>query len=197
VRLDGEQLVREAQQLMGRGAEPEEEEEEDLDWVRRRMEEVQMSSPGENARPGGNQKETARSRRNQGESVRAVRNRGGNAKVSGPESSGVLRGEGRRNSEPASQVGLARTATTSCLAITPVAPACARCEGPVFMAELIRAENQAWHKCCFTCLECGKSLNPGSCCPREGEVHCQPCYQKNYGPHGVGFGLGSSLQAPP
>ena len=109
VRLDGEQLVREAQQLMGRGAEPEEEEEEDLDWVRRRMEEVQMSSPGENACPGGNQKETARSRRNQGESVRAVRNRGGNAKVSGPESSGVLRGEGRRNSEPASQVGLART----------------------------------------------------------------------------------------
>ena len=112
VRLDGEQLVREAEQLMGRGARPEEEE-EDLDWVRRRMEEVQMSSPGENARPGGNQKETVRSRRNQGESVRnRGGNRGENAKVPGSELSRVLRGEGRRNSEPTSQVegkGLART----------------------------------------------------------------------------------------
>ena len=110
VRLDGELLVKEAEQLMRRGGEPEEE--ADLDWVRRRMEEVQMSSSGEIVRTGRNQGETVMSRRKPGESVRAVGNRGRNAKVPGSElSAGVLRGEGRRNSEPTSQVegkGLAR-----------------------------------------------------------------------------------------
>ena len=115
VRQEGEQLVKEAEQLMRRGGEPEEE--ADLDWVRRRMEEVQMSSSGENqgeiVRTGSNQSETVMSRRKPGESVRAVGNRGRNAKVPGSElSAGVLRGEGRRNSEPTSQVegkGLARS----------------------------------------------------------------------------------------
>ena len=114
VRLEGERLVKEAEQLMRRGGEPEEE--ADLDWVRRRMEEVQMSTPGENqgevVRSGRNKGETVVSRRKPGESVRAAGNRGRNAKVPGSElSAGVLRGEGRRNSEPTSQVdgkGLAR-----------------------------------------------------------------------------------------
>ena len=90
-RREGERLVREAEQLLRRGVE----EEEDLDWVRKRMGEVQMSSQegnlGETVRAGGG-------------------NRGRIAKVSGSELSDV-RGEGRRNSEPTSWVegrGLSR-----------------------------------------------------------------------------------------
>ena len=99
MRREGERLVREAGQLLRRG----EEEEEDLNWVRKRMEEVHVSS----------------AERNLGEplslGVRAGGgNRGRNAKVSGFGSgsgSDVRCGEGRRNSEPTSRVeerGLSR-----------------------------------------------------------------------------------------
>merc|ERR1712112_398940 len=83
VRREGERLVREAEKLLRRGVE----EEEDMNWVRKRMEEVHMSSP----------------ERNYGESVRAGGG-GGNAMVPGSELSGVRLAEGRRNSEPTSQV---------------------------------------------------------------------------------------------
>ena len=71
VRREGEQLVREAEQLMRR----DEEEEADMDWVRKRMQEVQLSSVGETAPHG--------------------RERGGGLKVSASVSSGVkLEGRG-------------------------------------------------------------------------------------------------------
>jgi len=162
----GQLLSRKAEQVRRRGSE------EDLDWVRRRMQEVNLSRPEETSRPRVD-----------------------------PETHGFVpqqtRERSRQHPEPSRRFEGGRKVSTGSPTITPLAPPCARCQHPVFMAELVRADNKAWHKCCFTCLECGKSLNPGSCCPREGEVHCQPCYQKHYGPHGVGFGLGSCLQAPP
>ena len=101
VRREGERLVREAEQLLRRRVE----EEEDLNWVRKRMEEVHVSSAEGNL----------------GEPVSlGVRAGGGNigrnSKVSGSEfrsgsGSGVRCGEGRRNSEPTSRVeerGLSR-----------------------------------------------------------------------------------------
>ena len=53
MRREGERLVREAEQLLRRGVE----EEEDINWVRKRMGEVQMSSAegnfGETVKAGG------------------------------------------------------------------------------------------------------------------------------------------------
>ena len=97
VRQEGEQLVREAEELMRRGVE---EEEEDLNWVRKRMEEVQMSSPGENLGQLGNPGETVRRAGNK----RSV-------KVPQSEFSRARMGECRQNSEPTSRLkgrGLSR-----------------------------------------------------------------------------------------
>ena len=92
MRREGERLVREAEQLLRRGVE----DEEDMDWVRKRMGDVQMSSAegnlGETVKEGGG-------------------NTGRTVKVSGSELSGVRWGEGWRNSEPTSRVegrGLSR-----------------------------------------------------------------------------------------
>ena len=80
------------------------------------------------------------------------------------------------------------------LALAPSAPACARCQGPVYLAELQRAADQVWHSRCFTCSRCSKSLVPGSCCTSQGKIYCSPCYQFFFGPKGIGYGMGASLQ---
>lgn len=70
-----------------------------------------------------------------------------------------------------------------------VAPSCSRCSKPVYQAELARACGSAWHKTCFTCSECGKLLDSSTLCDRGGNIFCRSCYQKNFGPKGVGFGI--------
>jgi len=51
---------------------------------------------------------------------------------------------------------------------------------------------QIWHRRCFNCIACHRSLdstnlNDG---PDE-EIYCGGCYRKQYGPHGVGYGMGA------
>lgn len=51
---------------------------------------------------------------------------------------------------------------------------------------------QIWHRRCFHCGECGRSLdstnlNDGP----DGDIYCRGCYGRKYGPHGVGFGMGA------
>ena len=43
----------------------------------------------------------------------------------------------------------------------------------VFIAELMRGAGKAWHKTCFTCLECKKRLDSSMLCEREGEIYCK------------------------
>ena len=73
------------------------------------------------------------------------------------------------------------------------APACARCLGPVFLAEIMRASGCVWHKQCFTCGDCNRTLVMGRNCDNGGEIYCHLCYRRNYGLHGVGYGMGGSL----
>lgn len=54
------------------------------------------------------------------------------------------------------------------------------------------SKGQIWHKRCFNCGDCHKSLdstnlNDGP----DGEIYCRGCYGRNYGPRGVGFGIGA------
>ncbi|XP_023345864.1 cysteine and glycine-rich protein 1 [Eurytemora carolleeae] len=68
---------------------------------------------------------------------------------------------------------------------------CPRCEKSVFIAELMRGAGKAWHKSCFTCQLCNKRVDSSMLCEREGEIYCKSCYGRNFGPKGVGFGIGA------
>lgn len=69
---------------------------------------------------------------------------------------------------------------------------CLRCGFPVYAAEQMISKDRIWHKRCFSCVECRKSLdstnlNDGP----DGEIYCRACYGRNFGPKGVGFGIGA------
>ncbi|XP_023947320.1 muscle LIM protein Mlp84B isoform X2 [Bicyclus anynana] len=69
---------------------------------------------------------------------------------------------------------------------------CPRCGFPVYAAEQMNSKNGTWHKRCFSCSDCHRSLdstnlNDGP----NGEIYCRGCYGRNFGPKGVGFGLGA------
>lgn len=69
---------------------------------------------------------------------------------------------------------------------------CPRCGYAVFAAEQMISKSRIWHKRCFHCAECRKSLdstnlNDGP----DGDIYCRACYGRNFGPKGVGFGLGA------
>ncbi|KAI1709944.1 LIM domain-containing protein [Ditylenchus destructor] len=70
---------------------------------------------------------------------------------------------------------------------------CQRCSKVVFLAEKVVAASSVWHKTCFRCRECGRSLEPGKFCDRDNEVFCGKCYAKNFGPKGVGCGIGAGI----
>lgn len=54
------------------------------------------------------------------------------------------------------------------------------------------SKSKVWHKRCFSCNECHKSLDSTNLCDaQDGEIYCRGCYGRNYGPKGVGFGLGA------
>ncbi|XP_066600576.1 muscle LIM protein Mlp84B [Prorops nasuta] len=69
---------------------------------------------------------------------------------------------------------------------------CSRCGYPVYAAEQMISKDRVWHKRCFSCGECHRSLdstnlNDGP----DGDIYCRGCYGKNFGPRGVGFGMGA------
>ncbi|KAL4659566.1 cysteine and glycine-rich protein 2-like isoform X1 [Arapaima gigas] len=69
---------------------------------------------------------------------------------------------------------------------------CARCGEPVYAAEKIMgAGKKPWHKSCFRCAKCGKSLESTTQTERDGEIYCKACYAKNFGPKGFGYGQGA------
>jgi len=92
--------------------------------------------------------------------------------------------------------GTVKPVTTNGVKIKPKwggADICPRCGKSVFIAELMRAAGKAWHKSCFTCNICNKRLESGTLCEREGEIYCKSCYGKNFGPKGIGFGVGAGV----
>ncbi|EEB17494.1 muscle lim protein, putative [Pediculus humanus corporis] len=69
---------------------------------------------------------------------------------------------------------------------------CPRCGFVVYAAEQMISKNRVWHRMCFVCADCRKSLdstnlNDGP----DGEIYCRSCYGRNFGPKGVGFGMGA------
>ncbi|XP_026465870.1 muscle LIM protein Mlp84B-like isoform X1 [Ctenocephalides felis] len=69
---------------------------------------------------------------------------------------------------------------------------CPRCGYAVYAAEQMNSKNGIWHRRCFSCVDCKRSLdstnlNDGP----DGEIYCRGCYGRNYGPKGVGYGIGA------
>jgi hypothetical protein len=54
---------------------------------------------------------------------------------------------------------------------------------------VLTLNSQVFHKPCFTCLDCKRPLDSTLCCDSpDGEIYCRPCYGKNFGPKGYGYG---------
>ncbi|KAI1718143.1 LIM domain-containing protein [Ditylenchus destructor] len=62
---------------------------------------------------------------------------------------------------------------------------CQRCNRTVYEAEKIVAAGKTWHKSCFKCAACGRLLALGKSCDRNGEILCNVCYSKHFGPKGI------------
>jgi len=68
---------------------------------------------------------------------------------------------------------------------------CVRCNKTVYDAEKTNGPNGAYHNACFTCLSCGKTLSAITLADKDGEIYCQACYGREFGPKGYGFGVGA------
>ncbi|XP_021913746.1 muscle LIM protein Mlp84B-like isoform X7 [Zootermopsis nevadensis] len=74
----------------------------------------------------------------------------------------------------------------------PLGKGCPRCGYPVYAAEQMISKTRIWHRRCFSCGDCRRSLdstnlNDGP----DGDIYCRSCYGRKFGPHGVGFGIGA------
>lgn len=63
---------------------------------------------------------------------------------------------------------------------------CPRCGGVVFAAELVLSKGREWHRKCFKCKDCTKTLDSIIACDGpDKDVYCKTCYGKKWGPHGM------------
>jgi hypothetical protein len=76
----------------------------------------------------------------------------------------------------------------------PEGEGCPRCGGAVFAAEMMLSKGREWHKKCFKCNDCKKTLDSIIACDGpDKDVYCRTCYGKKWGPHGYGFACGSGF----
>ncbi|CAL8364343.1 unnamed protein product [Gadus morhua 'NCC'] len=74
---------------------------------------------------------------------------------------------------------------------------CPRCSKAVFAAEKIMGAGKPWHKTCFRCALCGKSLESTTVTDKDGELYCKVCYAKHFGPKGFGLGNAAMIEERP
>ncbi|XP_037914916.1 muscle LIM protein Mlp84B-like isoform X1 [Hermetia illucens] len=76
----------------------------------------------------------------------------------------------------------------------PPGQGCPRCGGVVFAAEQVLSKGREWHRKCFKCKDCTKTLDSIIACDGpDKDVYCKTCYGKKWGPHGFGFACGSGF----
>ncbi|KAL0280648.1 UNVERIFIED_CONTAM: hypothetical protein PYX00_001876 [Menopon gallinae] len=75
---------------------------------------------------------------------------------------------------------------------------CHRCGERVYHAERMLACGNAYHRSCFSCVNCKKLLGPRTYLETEMEIYCSQCHAKKCGLTGYGYGLGPGvLQTSP
>lgn len=56
----------------------------------------------------------------------------------------------------------------------------------MFAAELVLTKGRDWHRKCFKCKDCNKTLDSIIACDGpDKDVYCKTCYGKKWGPHGT------------
>jgi len=71
---------------------------------------------------------------------------------------------------------------------------CFRCGREVFNGpERALGYRGVYHKSCFVCYSCNKSLDPRTVNEDCGNLYCKGCYNRLVGPTGVGFGVGAGV----
>lgn len=70
---------------------------------------------------------------------------------------------------------------------------CPRCSKNVYFAEEKIALGKVWHKSCFACATCHKTLDSTNCTEHNEEMYCKSCYGRQFGPKGYGFGGGAGV----
>lgn len=76
----------------------------------------------------------------------------------------------------------------------PPGKGCPRCGGVVFAAEQVLAKGREWHRKCYKCHDCSKTLDSIIACDGpDKDVYCKTCYGKKWVPHGYGFACGSGF----
>ncbi|KAH3744832.1 calcium-dependent protein kinase 21 [Pelomyxa schiedti] len=60
-------------------------------------------------------------------------------------------------------------------------PKCLVCTKPVYLDQLITAKDNTFHKACFKCSTCSKSLLPEMCGVHDGHVFCNPHFKQATG----------------
>jgi cysteine/glycine-rich protein len=66
---------------------------------------------------------------------------------------------------------------------------CGSCSEKVYKAEEVTALGKSWHKSCFACQVCKKSMNPGDALDHDGFPYCKADYSRNFGPKGMIAGV--------
>ncbi|VDL62124.1 unnamed protein product [Hymenolepis diminuta] len=77
--------------------------------------------------------------------------------------------------------------------VSPSSGGCPRCGQRVYDAEKAIGcpGDLKFHKRCFRCQTCGKSLDSTNLATKDLEIYCKTCYGKHFGPKGFGFGQGA------
>ncbi|KAK7874520.1 hypothetical protein R5R35_001601 [Gryllus longicercus] len=118
----------------------------------------------------------------------------------GPKGYGYGQGGGALQSDASDAVAngesaAPRTTVIDTAAIkAPPGQGCPRCGGVVYAAEQVLAKGREWHRKCFKCRDCTKTLDSILACDGpDRDVYCKTCYGKKFGPHGYGFACGSGF----
>uniref|UniRef100_A0A8C6UWJ7 Cysteine and glycine-rich protein 1 n=1 Tax=Neogobius melanostomus TaxID=47308 RepID=A0A8C6UWJ7_9GOBI len=102
----------------------------------------------------------------------------------GPKGYGYGQGAGTLNMDRGERLGIKQPETQSHKPTTNPNPSkfaqkfggsdkCARCGDSVYAAEKIMGAGKPWHKNCFRCAKCGKSLESTTQTEKEGEIYCK------------------------
>ena len=75
----------------------------------------------------------------------------------------------------------------------------ARCNKPVYDAEMVKSIGKCWHIACYKCPAkkedgsiCNTALSSSNLATNDGEVYCQICFQRLFAPAGAGGARGGS-----
>lgn len=74
-------------------------------------------------------------------------------------------------------------------------PKCPKCGKSVYFSDEVKAEGRKWHKQCFKCTKCNKSLDISNVAFYKDNPHCPPC-KRELSQFDFADGGGSSDQGP-